>query len=158
MERKEKLVRGEERKRREREMGRSREEQHRLETKDNWEVQFSSVQSLSRVCLCNPMNRAAHQASRSITNFQSILKLMSIESVIPPNHLILCHPLLLTSIFQAPFHLQGLFLMNQLSTWGGQRIGVSASASVLPMNTQDWYPLGWAGWISLQSKGLKSLL
>ena len=46
------------------------------------------------------------------------------------------------------------FLMSQLFTWGGQSIGVSASASVLPMNTQDWSPLEWTGWISLQSKGL----
>ena len=47
----------------------------------------------------------------------------------------------------------GSFPMSQLFAWGGQSIGVSASASVLPMNTQDWSPLGWAGWISLQSKG-----
>ena len=46
------------------------------------------------------------------------------------------------------------FPMSQLFAWGGQSIGVSASASVLPMNTQDWSPLGWTGWISLQSKGL----
>ena len=46
------------------------------------------------------------------------------------------------------------FLMSQLFSWGGQSIGVAASASVLPMNTQDWSPLGWTGWISLQSKGL----
>ena len=45
----------------------------------------------------------------------------------------------------------GSFRMSQLFPWGGQSIGVSASASVLPMNTQDWSPLGWAGWISLQS-------
>ena len=48
--------------------------------------------------------------------------------------------------------------MSQLFTWGGQSIGVSAPASVLPMNTQDWSPLGYTGWIFLQSKGLKSLL
>ena len=48
----------------------------------------------------------------------------------------------------------GSFLMSQLFAWGGQSTGVSASASVLPMNTQDWSPLGWAGWISLQSKWL----
>ena len=48
--------------------------------------------------------------------------------------------------------------MSQLFAWGGQSIGVSASATVLPMNIQDWSPLGWTGWISLQSKGLKSLL
>ena len=46
------------------------------------------------------------------------------------------------------------FPISQLFAWGGQSIGVSASASVLPMNTQDWFPLGWTGWISLQSKGL----
>ena len=48
----------------------------------------------------------------------------------------------------------GSFPMSQLFTWGGQRIGVSASASVLPINTQDWSPLWWTGWITLQSKGL----
>ena len=48
----------------------------------------------------------------------------------------------------------GSFPMSQLSAWGGQSIGVSALASVLPMNTQDWSPLGWSGWISFQSKGL----
>ena len=47
------------------------------------------------------------------------------------------------------------FPVNQHFAWGGQTFGVSASASVLPMNTQDWFPLGWTGWISLQSKGLK---
>ena len=52
------------------------------------------------------------------------------------------------------FPASGSFQMSQLFTSGGQRIGVSASASVLPMNTQDWSPLGWTGWISLQSKGL----
>ena len=46
------------------------------------------------------------------------------------------------------------FLMSQLFAWGGQSTGVSASASVLPMNTEDWFPLGWTGWISLQSNGL----
>ena len=64
-------------------------------------------------------------------------------------HLILCHPLLLPSIFPS------IREMSQLiSSSGGQSIGVSASASVLPMSTQDWPPLGWTGWISLQSKGL----
>ena len=52
----------------------------------------------------------------------------------------------------------GSFPVSQLFTWGGQSIGVSASTSVLPMNTQDWPPLGWTVWISLQSKGLSSLL
>ena len=52
----------------------------------------------------------------------------------------------------------GSFPMSQLFTWGGQSTGVSASASVLPMNIQDWSPLGWTGWISLQSKGLARVL
>ena len=52
------------------------------------------------------------------------------------------------------FPTSGSFPMSQLFAWGGQSIGVSTSASVLPMNTQDWAPLGWTGWISLQSKGL----
>ena len=98
---------------------------------------------------------AAHQASLSITNSWSLLKLMSIEWVMPSNHLILCRPLLLLpSIFPA----SGSFQMSQLFTSGGQSIGVSASTAVLPMNTQDWSPLGWTGWISLQSKGLSRVL
>ena len=52
------------------------------------------------------------------------------------------------------FPASGSFQMSQLFTSGGQTIGVSSSTSVLPMNTQDWFPLGWTGWISLQSKGL----
>ena len=56
------------------------------------------------------------------------------------------------------FPTSGSFQMSQLFTSGGQNTGVSASTSVLPMNTQDWYPLGWTGWISLKSKGLESLL
>ena len=70
-----------------------------------------------------------------------------------------CHPAVLSSV--VPFSscpqslpASGSFPMSQFSTWGGQSIGVSASASVLPMNTQHWSPLGWTGWISLQSKGL----
>ena len=52
------------------------------------------------------------------------------------------------------FSASGSFPKSQLFAWGGQSIGVSASASVLPMDIQDWFPLGWTGWISLQSKGL----
>ena len=70
-----------------------------------------------------------------------------------------CHPTI--SSFVVPFssRLQsfpasGSFQMSQFFAWGGQSIGVSAPASVLPMNIQDWFPLGWTGWISLQSKGL----
>ena len=66
-----------------------------------------------------------------------------------------CHPSVIpfSSRLQS-FPASGSFPMNQFFTSGGQRIGVSASTSVLPMNTQDWSPLGWTGWISLQSKGL----
>ena len=93
----------------------------------------------------------ACQASLSITNSRSLLKFMSIESVMPSNHLILCHPLLLLpSIFPSI----RIFSISQFFASDGWSIGVSASAWLLPMNTQDWSPLGWTGWISLQSKGL----
>ena len=70
-----------------------------------------------------------------------------------------CHPAISSSVVPfsscpQSFLASGSFPMSQLFTWGGQSIGVSASSSVLPMNTQDWSPLGWTGWISLQSKGL----
>ena len=91
-----------------------------------------SVQSLSHVQLF-----AASQASLSITNSWSLPKLMSIESVMPSNHLILCHPLLLLQSFLQYFPASGSSQMSQLFTSGGQSIGVSASASVLPRNTQD---------------------
>ena len=113
--------------------------------------QFSSVQSLSRVQLSAAPWTTAHQASLSITNSRSLPKLMSIESVMPSSHLILCSPLLL---HPQSFPASGSFPMSQLFAWGGQTTGVSALASFLPMNTQDWSPLGWTGWISLQSKGL----
>ena len=108
---------------------------------------LSSVQSLSCVRLFVTPWTAACQASLSITNSQSLLKLMSIESVMPSNYLILYCPLLLPSIFPSI-----RAFSNELV--GVQSIGVSASASVLPMNIQDWFPLEWTGWISLQSKGL----
>ena len=99
---------------------------------------------------------AAYQASLSITNSRSLLKLMSIESVMPSSHLILYHPLCLLPL---TFPSNRVFSMSQLFASGGQSVGVSASASVLPVNTQDCFPLGLTGWISLQSKGLsKSLL
>ena len=70
-----------------------------------------------------------------------------------------CHPTISSSVIFFSSHLQsfpasGSFPMSQFFASGGQRIGVSASASVLPVNIQDWFPLGWTGWISLQSKGL----
>ena len=100
-----------------------------------------SVQSLIRVPLFAIPRTTAHQASLSITNSWSFLKLMSIESVRPSNHLTLCYPfLLLPSIFQ-PFNpstpASGSFPVSQFFASGGQSTGVSASTSVLPMNTQD---------------------
>ena len=94
---------------------------------------------------------AAHQVSLSITKSRSLLKLMSIELGMPSNHLFLCRPLFLwPSIFPSI----RVFTMSQLLASGGQSIGVSASASVLPVNIEGRSPLEWTGWISLQSKGL----
>ena len=106
-------------------------------------AQFSSVQSFSRVRLFATPSSIAHQASLSITNSWSLPKLMSIGLVMPSS----CHPLLLLPPIPPSIRV----FSNES---GGQSIGVSASASLLPMNTQDWSPLGWTGWISLQSKGL----
>ena len=74
-----------------------------------------------------------------------------------------CHPTILSSVVpfsscSQSFPASGSFPMSQLFAWDGQSIGVSASASVLPMNTRDWSPLGWTGWISLQSKGYKKTI
>ena len=112
---------------------------------------FSSVQLLRHVWLFATPWPAARQASLSITNSQSLLKLMYVGSVMPSNHLIFCHPLLLPPSF---FPRSGSFQISQLFLSGHQSIGVSASASVLPMNIQYWFPLEWTGWISLRSKGL----
>ena len=111
---------------------------------------WSSVQSLSRVQFFATPWTAACQASLSITNSWSLPKLMSSESVITSNHFILCVPLLMPSIFPCI----KVFSNESPLRISDQSIGVSASASVLPMNTQDWSPLEWNGWISLQSKGL----
>ena len=109
------------------------------------DIRFSSVQSLSYVWLFATPWTAACQVSLSITNSQSSLKPMSIEAMMSSSHLILCCPLLL---LPQSLPASGSFPMSQLFAWGGQSIGVSASASVLPMNTQDWLPLKWTGWIS----------
>ena len=107
--------------------------------------------SLNRVRLFATPWTAVHQASLSITNSWNLLKLMSIESVMPSNHLILCRPLLLLpSIFPSirAFSNESVLCIR----W--PNVGALASASVLIMNIQDWFPLGWTGWISLQSKRL----
>ena len=89
--------------------------------------------------------------SLSITNSRSLLKLMSIESVMPSNHLVLCHPLLLLPSIVPSIR---SFPVSRFFASGGQSIGASASASVLPINIQDWFPLVLTALISLQSKEL----
>ena len=113
---------------------------------------YSSVQSLSCVRLFATPWTAARQASLFTTNCQSLLILMSIKSVMPFNHLILCCPLLLP--FSIPPSIRVFSNESILFASGGQSIGTSATASVLPMNIQEWFPLGLTGCISLQSKGL----
>ena len=116
-----------------------------------YSVQFSSVQWLSHVWLFVTPWITARQASLSITNSWSSLKLTSIKLVMPSSHLILCRPLLLLPL--NPSQHQSL-PMSQHFAWGSQSIGVSALASFLPKKTQGWSPSKWTGWISLQSKGL----
>ena len=117
------------------------------------EVQFSSVRSLSCVQLFVTPRTAACQVSLFITNSRSLPKLMSIELVMPSNHLILCCPLLLLpSIFPSI-----RVISNEFFPSGGQSTGVSDSTPVVPVNIQDWSPLEWTGWISLQSKGLSKV-
>ena len=106
--------------------------------------------SLTQSCPTVTPWTAAHQASLFFTISWSLLKLMSTELMMPSNHLIFCHLLLLLpSIFPA----SESFPMSQLFTSGCQSIGASASASVLPMNIQDWFPLGLTGLIFFLSKG-----
>ena len=103
---------------------------------------YSSVQSFTHV---------QPQASLSVTSSRAC------SNSCPSSQW--CRPTISSSVVSFSSCLQsfpasGSFAMSQLSTSGGQSIGVSASEWVLPMNIQDWFPLGWTGWISLQSKGL----
>ena len=114
-----------------------------------------SVQSLSQVRLFVSPWTGVCQAFLSIVNSQSLLKLMSFELVMPSNHLILCHPLLLLpSIFPSirVFYSESVLPIRCSKYW-------SFSFSISPMNIQDWFPWGLTGLIALLSKGLsKSLL
>ena len=113
-------------------------------------VQFSSVTQLCPT-LCDPMNRSTARPPCPLPT-----------PGVHPNPCPLsrwCHPTISSSVIPfsscpQSFSASGSFLMSQLFTSGGQSIGVSASTSVLPTNTQDWSPLGWTGLVSLQSKGL----
>ena len=112
---------------------------------------ISSVQLLSRVRLCDPMECSTpsfpvyHQPSQLTQTH-----VHRVSEAIQPSH-----PSVVpfSSCLQS-FPASGSFLVSQFFTSGGQNIEISASASVLPMNIQDWFPLEWTGWISLQSKGL----
>ena len=118
-------------------------------------VQFSSV-AHSCQTLCDRMNRSMprlpvhHQLPESTqTHVHCVC-----DAIQPPHPLLLPSPPALSIRASPPFPASGSFQMSQLFSSGGQSIGVSASTSVSSMNTQDWSPLGWTGWNSLQSKGL----
>ena len=116
-----------------------------------YHYQIRSDQSLSHVRLFVTPWIAAHQASVSITNSRSLPRLMSIELVMPSSHLILCCPLLLLPPMPPSirvFSNESTLRMRWPKYWS------FSFNIILPMNTQDWAPLGWTGWISLQSKGL----
>ena len=122
--------------------------------KHQCETSISSVQSFSHVRLFATPLTAAHQASLSVTNSWSLLKLMSIGSAMLSSHLILCpHLPLLPSSFPSI-----RVFANKLAlpiSWPNY---CSFSFSISPSNEiQDWFPLGWTGWISLQSKGLSTV-
>ena len=121
---------------------------HELELEWPYSVQLSSV---AQSCLtrCNPMNHTRPPCPSPTPRVY--------PNSCPSSRW--CHPAISSSVvpfFSCPqsFPASGSFPVSQLFTWGGQSIRVSASASVLPMNTQDWSPSEWTGWISLQSKGL----
>ena len=110
------------------------------------------VQLLTHVWLCNSMDAAGH-GSLFLTISRSLPKFMATELLVMlSNHLILCHSLLLLSIF--PSIRIFSYDMSRLFISGSQSIGASASASVLTMSTKGWFPLGLTGLISFQSKGL----
>ena len=123
---------------------------HTFDPKSGNSVQFSSVLSLSCVWLFVTPWTAARQASLSITNSRSLLKLMSIELVMTSSHLILCHPLLLLSIFPS------------IRVFSNKSALLYQVAKLLELHLHhqsfqwilNWFPLGWTGWISLQSRGL----
>ena len=124
---------------------------------DYYFLELTSVQlsSVTQTCptLCEPME-GAHQASLPITNSQAY------SNSWPSCRW--CHPTITSNVvpfFSHPqsFPASGSFQMSWFFPSGGQSIAVSASVSVLPMNTEDWLPLGWTGWISLQSKGVSGV-
>ena len=132
-----------------------------LNTRGNHEWGFGGdfcvgggVQSLSRGELFATPQTAAHHISLTVTISQSLLRLTSIKPVRPST--ILSSVIPFSSCLQS-FQASRSFLMNQLFASGGQSIEASASASVLPMNIQGWFPIGLTGLTSLQSKGLSTV-
>ena len=123
-------------------------------TTDSIPLSFPKISQFSHSVMSDSLRPHGCQASLSITNSQNLLKLMSIKLVMPSNHLIFCY--LLLPCLQ-PFPASGSFPVSQFFTSGGQNIGVSASASILPKNIKDWFPLGCTGLITLQSKGLSGV-
>ena len=118
---------------------------------------YQSVSSVIQSCpaLCNPMDCSTVQLPCPLPTPGAC------SNSCPSSQW--CHPTISSSVIPfssclQPFPASGSFQMSQFFASSGQSIGVSASASVLPMNTQDWSPVGWTGWISLQSKGLSRVL
>ena len=125
-----------------------------ISKKSHEQKHHSSVQLLSCIWLLATPWTAARLAFLSIANSWSFLNSCPLSQW--------CHPTISSSVIPFSSHLQsfpasGSFQMSQFFTSGGQSIVVSPSASVLPMNIQDWFPLWWTGWISLLSKGLSSV-
>ena len=114
-------------------------------------IQSSSIQLLSRVQLFATPWTAARQASLSTTNSRSSPKLTSIESVMPSSHLILCRPLLLLPPILPSIR---VFSNESILPIRWPKYWSFSFSNFLPMNIQDWFPLGWTDWISLPSKGL----
>ena len=115
---------------------------------------WSGSDQISRSVVSDSLWPHESQHSLSSTNSRSSLRLISIESVMPSSHLILCRPLLLLPPIPPSIRVSS---MSQLFTWGGQSMGVSALASFLPKKSQGWSPSEWTGWISLQPKGLSEV-
>ena len=118
-----------------------------------YDVKFSSVQSLSHVWLFATPQTAAHQAPCTSPTPGAY------SNSCPWSRW--CHPTISSSVSPfsclQTFPASGCFPVRQFFTSGSQSIGVSGSASILPMNIQDWFPLGWTAWISLQSKRLSTV-
>ena len=118
---------------------------------------ISLVQSLSRVWLFATPWIVACQASLSFSNSLSLIKLMSIQLVMPSSHLFLCYPLLLLPSIFPSIRVFSNESSGDHQASDGQSIGASASASVFPMNVQNWFPSGFTDLISLKSKGLSRI-